>query len=223
MKLTSVIGSPNGMDGNTGTLLQAVLNGARHAGADVTALSLDALDVNPCRGCETCHREGDCCIVDDFPRVRDPMLESDIVVLASPNYIWNVSAQMKALMDRCCGPLHLRALEGTYGGAVVTSGGGGEDAVAEYLLQFLRAMGCWTVDGAGARAAELHNEDEREAALDRGRELGQRLVEAAAEERTYPEQKQEHTQFAEQMKQLVLARKNEWTYEYEYWKSQGRL
>ncbi|MEF8787963.1 MAG: flavodoxin family protein, partial [Planctomycetota bacterium] len=208
MKLTSVIGSPKGMDGNTGTLLQAVQNGARHAGAEVTALSLDALDVRPCRGCETCHEEGDCCIVDDFPRVRDPVLDSDIVVLASPNYIWNVSAQMKALMDRCCGPLHLRALEGSYGGAVVTSGGGGEDEVADYLLQFLRAMGCWTVGGVGARAGELQGEDEREEALERGRQLGRRLVEAAAEGRRYPEQEEEHRQFAEQMKQLVLARRN---------------
>jgi len=223
MKLTSVIGSPKGMDGNTGTLLQAVLNGARHAGAEVTALSLSMLDVRPCRGCETCHEDGDCCIVDDFPRVRDPMLDSDIVVLASPNYIWNVSAQMKALLDRCCGPLHLRALGGAYGGAVVTSGGGGEEEVGEYLLQFLRALGCWTVDGVGARAGELKDDDRRGEALDRGRELGGRLVEAAAEGRQYPEQEQEHTQFAERMKKLILARKDDWTYEYEYWKSQGRL
>ncbi|MCD6365646.1 MAG: flavodoxin family protein [Planctomycetes bacterium] len=54
-------------------------------------------------------------------------------VLGSPNYIFNVSAQMKALLDRCCGPLHRNAWDGKYGVAVVTSGGGGQEQVDRYL------------------------------------------------------------------------------------------
>jgi len=69
---------------------------------------------------------------------------------------------MKALLDRCCGPLHCNAWDGKYGVAVVTSGRGGHEQVGCYLLRFLRSMGCWTVGSVGAESFRLADDGARE-------------------------------------------------------------
>jgi multimeric flavodoxin WrbA len=80
--------------------------------------------VLPCLACDTCHRKGRCAQNDEFESIKGKILEADGLVLASPNYIFSVSAQLKAFMDRCCGVVHCMAFEGKYGVSVVTSGGG---------------------------------------------------------------------------------------------------
>ena len=155
MKLVAILGSPHGMKGNTGKVLDALVAAARGRGAEVTLFSLAELKVGPCRACDTCHKTGACPTRDDFNTIRDALLAADGVVLASPNYIFSVSAQMKCLFDRWCGPLHLQAMEGKYGAAVVTSGGAESPEVENYMLRFLRAMGCWTVGSVGAEGWKL--------------------------------------------------------------------
>ena len=109
--------------------LSGVLEGARQAGAEVELFSLTEKDVQPCRGCDACHVSGECIIDDDFAEIRGAFERADGLILASPNYIVSVSAQLKAVLDRCAPLVHLQALEGKYGAAVVTSGGPGSDEV----------------------------------------------------------------------------------------------
>jgi len=221
MNVVAINGSPHGMKGTTGLLLSAVIKSARAAGATVTTLLLADYNVGPCRACDACHKAGACPIKDDFARFRAPMVAADGVILASPNYISSVSAQMKALMDRCCGLLHCQAFKGKYSAAVVTSGGSESKEVEDYILGFLRAMGSWTVGGVGASAAALLNPAARPKALEAAAELGSGLTQAIASRKTYAEQVPEQSAFAERMKQLVRSRKDQWVYEYEYWNSRG--
>jgi len=223
MKLVAVIGSPNGMKGNTGKMLQAALDGAKEAGAEVQVFSLADKPVKPCRGCSVCHVKGKCPIKDGFGDIRDAMLAADAVVLASPNYIFSVSAQMKALLDRCCGPLHCQGFVGKYGAAVVTAGGGGCEEVAQYIVRFLRAMGCRTLGGVGATARGLADAGDRQRALDAAAEIGRDLVNAVRTREEFPEQAQDREAFFARMKDLVTARRTEWPYEYEHWQKQGWL
>jgi multimeric flavodoxin WrbA len=51
---------------------------------------------------------------DEFESTKEKILQSDGVVLASPNYIFSVSAQMKAFMNRCCGLVQCMVFEGIY-------------------------------------------------------------------------------------------------------------
>jgi multimeric flavodoxin WrbA len=221
MQITAVLGSPHGMKGNTGSVLAALLDGARQAGAKTQTFSLDRYEVRPCRACDVCHRTGDCAVDDDFAAVRDAMLAADGIVLASPNYMHSVTGQMKCLMDRCCSPYHLHALNGKYGAAVVTAGGPEAEPVETYLLRFLRAMGCWTVGGVGVEASNLMTPDEKHAAMDWAREVGQRLATAIRDHATFPEQDPEREACGERMRQLVIMRRDEWVYEYETLKSRG--
>jgi len=223
MKITAIIGSPRGMRGNTGQLLGALLDAAREGGADATLLSLSEADVQPCRACDACHKVGECPVGDDFEAVHDAMQEADGLVLASPNYIFSVTAQMKALLDRCASPLHLQEFEGKYGAAVVTSGGAGSEEVERYLLRFLRALGCRTVGSVGAEAWKLADEAERPQVLEMAASLGRRLAQAIESRETFPEQEEERRAFFDRMKQLMALRKEDWPFEYNYWQRMGRF
>jgi multimeric flavodoxin WrbA len=223
MRIVAVLGSPRGLQGNTGRLLEGLLGGVRQAGAGVTVFSLDELDVQPCRGCDACHVTGECAIADDYGQIRAAMDGADGLVLASPNYIVSVSAQMKALFDRCCGLVHLQAIEGKYGAAVVTSGGPGGDDVERYMLSFLRTLGYATVGSVCALGWEMQADGAAAAHLQAAAELGRRLVTALREKQQFPEQAAERRSHMERMKQLMAAQKDQWPYEYRYWAERGRL
>ncbi|HUT34679.1 MAG TPA: flavodoxin family protein [Planctomycetota bacterium] len=223
MDLVAILGSPHGMKGSTGRVLDALIAAAKGHGADVTVFSLADLDVQPCRACDTCHKTGTCPIRDDFHTIKDAMLAADGVVLASPNYIFSVTAQMKCLFDRWCGPLHLQAMEDKYGAAVVTSGGAGSAEVESYILRFLSAMGCWTVGSVGAEGWRLADPATASPVLEAAAALGTRLVEAIETKATYPDQLSERRAFHDRMKALVTMRKADWPFEYERWQTLGRL
>ena len=150
MKIVTILGSPHGPNGATGSVLNDLVSAARAAGADVTSFSLTETEVQPCRACDACHRTGTCPIKDQFLTIRDAMMAADGIVLASPNYIFSVSAQLKTLMDRCCGPLHCHSFQDKHAAAIVTSGGPESAEVGAYLERFLRCLGCWTVGSVGA-------------------------------------------------------------------------
>ena len=217
MKIVAIIGSPHGMNGNTGTLLEGMLQSMRKAGADVDTYALSSLNVQPCRGCDCCHIHGTCAIDDDYSTLRSALAAADGLVLASPNYIFSVSAQMKAMLDRCCGLLHQQAISGKYAAAVVTSGGPGSEQVEDYLLRFLRSLGYTTVGSTSALGWQLRADATKAGPMSAAAELGTRLVEAIREQTVFPEQAEERQAFLARMQELVRSMKDHWRYEYEYW------
>src|SRR5512137_2247430 len=120
MKIVSIIGSPKGIGGNTGALLKIVLQGAENQGAQTEIIAIKGQEVKPCRGCDTCHKKGVCPQDDSYLKIKEKVMEADGLILASPNYISHVSAQMKAFLDRCCGVVHCHDFLGKYGASVVT-------------------------------------------------------------------------------------------------------
>jgi len=217
MKIVAILGSPHGAKGATGVLLEGLLQGARDAGAETQIFSLPELDVQPCRGCDSCHITGDCAINDDYPAIRDAMLAADGLVLATPNYIQSVSAQLKAVMDRCCGMLHLQEIHNKYAAVVVTSGGPGGDEVEHYLLRFVRSLGYATVGAVGALGWQMGNEQMRSPHLATAAQLGATLVDAIRTQPHFTEQDEERQAFMERMRQVVETQKTRWPYEYQYW------
>ncbi len=92
-------GSPR-KRGNTETVLNAFVEGAEGAGAEVTVIRLADIDHKNCKGCNACHKNGICVIKDDLTPVFDQLMEADILVLASPIYSMSVTAEMKSFIDR---------------------------------------------------------------------------------------------------------------------------
>ena len=99
VKVLGISGSPR-RHGNTETLLDAVLEGAREAGGEVEKVVLRSLDYTSCRGCNACHKTGVCIIKDDLTVVFEKIGDADALVLASPIYSMGITAEAKGLIDR---------------------------------------------------------------------------------------------------------------------------
>ena len=100
LKVLAIAGSPR-RHGNTDLLLQQVIAGAASKGAEIKTLNLSELNVSPCRHCDGCLKTGKCVIDDDMQWLYTDLREVDRMVLASPIFFMGVTAQTKAMIDRC--------------------------------------------------------------------------------------------------------------------------
>ena len=102
MKILAINGSPRGRRSNTDRILQPFLEGAREAGAETETVYLKDLKINHCLGCFTCWTKtpGVCVHKDDMAALLPKVRRADVVVYATPLYVFTVSGLMKDFMDR---------------------------------------------------------------------------------------------------------------------------
>ena len=222
MKILAIIASPRGMQGNTGRLLEEVMAGVTAAGAETEILSLKNLKVLPCVACDICHSTGVCSINDDYEVIKGKLLACDGFILASPNYIFSVTAQLKALFDRCNGLIHCMALEGKYAAVVETSGGGEDEEVLAYMARFVNTLGASSVGGVGSPVAGIRTFPDEATLFSRARALGADLCHAISEKRVFPEQAAFHEAFRARMSGLVDFMQEHWKFECEFWAQKRR-
>jgi multimeric flavodoxin WrbA len=99
LKLVAIVGSPR-LKGNTNYLVDQALKEATRLGAKTEKLVLSQYKVKPCLGHANCASFQSCRQKDDTGWILDKFREADGVILATPVYYYNVSAQMKAFIDR---------------------------------------------------------------------------------------------------------------------------
>src|SRR4030043_799179 len=100
LKVLGIAGSPR-RDGNTDHLLKQVIAGASSQGAETKTVILSELNISPCRHCDGCIKNGKCVIDDDMQWIHADLRKFDRIVLASPIFFMGVTAQTKAMIDRC--------------------------------------------------------------------------------------------------------------------------
>lgn len=105
MNILILSGSPR-KGGNTDQLVEAFVKGAsqRHT---VEVISVHDYKVAPCMGCNACFRneEHTCVQKDDMTDLYNKMKQAEMLVIASPVYFYGLSAQLKAVIDRCHNPI----------------------------------------------------------------------------------------------------------------------
>ena len=99
MKITVLTGSPR-RNGNSAYLAEQFIKGAQEKGHEIFRFDCAFKQVEPCRACNRCGMDGPCIIKDDFNELRPHLIESDMVVFATPMYYFGISAQMKRVIDR---------------------------------------------------------------------------------------------------------------------------
>lgn len=99
--------------------------------------------ISRCNGCIGCFSTGKCKLDqhDNMKIIKQEMLNSDIIILASPVYAHHVSGDMKIFIDRISYWMHLMRLSGKHGIVVSTSGGNGLELVTNYLYKIMTYMG----------------------------------------------------------------------------------
>ena len=87
-------------DGNSEILADAFMKGANEAGHETKKVVLYDKKLEFCRGCLACQTTEKCVIHDDAKRIVAQMKQADVLVFATPIYFYEMSGQMKTLLDR---------------------------------------------------------------------------------------------------------------------------
>jgi multimeric flavodoxin WrbA len=105
MKVVGFVGSPR-KGGNTETCVNEILAGAAEKGAETKLFNIAHMNIKACQGCLACMTKGHCIVQDDFQQVVKEIESSDAIVIGSPVYMGQMSAQTKAMFDRFCSYLN---------------------------------------------------------------------------------------------------------------------
>ncbi|MBR5725958.1 MAG: flavodoxin family protein [Muribaculaceae bacterium] len=100
MKRVIVISTSLRRGSNSDKLADKFVEGAKVAGNDVEKISLTGMDIQFCKGCLACQQLGKCVIQDDVNGIMAKVVGADVVAWATPIYYYEMSGQMKTLIDR---------------------------------------------------------------------------------------------------------------------------
>jgi multimeric flavodoxin WrbA len=134
MSIVAIVSSPKD-GGNSDTIVQSVIEGAKENGKDVKVYHLNHLKrAKGCQDCLSCKSTGKCVLKDDQAEILDAIRDSEGIVLSTPLYFGESCAQLRLLMDRFYGYLGADFKPNIAAGkkvvTIVTYGGGTDSANA---------------------------------------------------------------------------------------------
>ncbi len=100
MKVIGINGSAR-KNGNTTLIICEVFDELNKEGIECELIQLADYEILPCHGCFACKGRGNCVFTNDgFAEIFNLMVEADGIILGSPVYSADVSAKMKAFLER---------------------------------------------------------------------------------------------------------------------------
>ena len=168
MKVLALNGSPR-KNGNTATLLEKVLSPLIEAGWETEIVQIGGQKIQGCRGCLKCaDKKNRRCVFDNdiLNGVLEKMLAADAMILGTPCYFTDMSAEMKALVDRAGFVAFVNGglFQGKIGAAVVAVGRGGAthafDSINHMFLMsrmLVPGSSYWNM-GYGTNEKDVHND-----------------------------------------------------------------
>ena len=185
MKVLGIMGSPR-VKGNTDLLLDEALKGAQSRQVEVEKLVVDKMKITPCREYYGCLKDGNCVIRDDMDIIYPKLVEADGIIVASPMFFYGVTAQLKALIDRCQALWARRYVlktlpdskkKGVFIGVGATKGKQLFEGAILTIKYFFQAFGVEYADELLVRGVDKKGEiKEHSEALAEAFELGKRLA-----------------------------------------------
>ncbi|MBC8478806.1 MAG: flavodoxin family protein [Candidatus Delongbacteria bacterium] len=172
--------------GNSAVLAAKVSEGAQAGGATVESVYLNSLRIGPCQGCKRCQDSGStgCVLNDDMNRLYSLIRVVKAIVIASPVYWFNMSAQTRLFIDRfyAVGVGHNNILGDKQFGLVMTFGGadvfdsGAVNALRSFqdMCRYLGASIAGMVSGTASEPGEIA---ENERVMEEAYLLGKKLAE----------------------------------------------
>lgn len=105
MRILAINGSHRGDRGHTRFLVDRLVAGATREGGDCTVVTLAGQRIRRCVGCNICHTESSFlrCVYgekDDVRSIFDQMAAADLIVYATPVYVFGMSGLLKTFLDR---------------------------------------------------------------------------------------------------------------------------
>ncbi|MHC4872871.1 MAG: flavodoxin family protein [Planctomycetota bacterium] len=170
MKVLAINGSPR-EGGNTELLIKKVFEPLEAAGIETELIRIGGKPIRGCTACLKCLETKDkTCVIksDEINDIVQKMIEADGIILGSPTYMTDVTAEMKALIDRAgfLGFTNGRFLEHKVGVAVVAVRRGGATHVFDTMNHFFQFHKMFVVGssywnmGYGLQPGEVLDDEE---------------------------------------------------------------
>ncbi len=99
-KKVFIVSSSPRKGGNSDTLADEFMRGAREGGNSVRKVNLSDVDMAFCRGCQYCQSHTKCALKDGMNELYPLIQHSDVLVFATPIYFYGMSGQLKTFLDR---------------------------------------------------------------------------------------------------------------------------
>lgn len=161
-KVVALMGSPR-KNGNTSNLIKEIIRGAEKSGAETKVFNLIDMNIKPCQACYYCRKHESCSIKDDMQELYESIKDADAIIIGSPIYMFQVTGQMKQLMDRLY-PL-LSGENGIYQlrygrkkTVAVYSHGAPEGSFKEYLIHNKKSLGLLGLDVVDTVICDMAND-----------------------------------------------------------------
>ena len=100
MKKVLVISTSLRNHSNSHAIAEEFARGASEAGNEVELISFQNKEIKFCHGCLACQKTEKCVIKDDAPEIVAKMYDADVIAFATPIFYYDMSGQMKTLLDR---------------------------------------------------------------------------------------------------------------------------
>ncbi|MDI9646109.1 MAG: flavodoxin family protein [Archaeoglobales archaeon] len=214
MRALAILGSPRRY-GNTAILTEAVLDELESLGYKKNLIYLQEKNIKYCLGCGTCLMKGYCIHKDDMQEIIEEIKRCRVLILASPVYYLNVTAQMKTFIDRMLAFGHRPSLGGYGASITVYAGVGNAENVARYLNRILKSWGIVPVGYLTAYAVlpgEVCEENIKAA-----KELGKKIAKAV-DDKMASEITEEDLKLRDQLINLIKKYRGIMKADYEFWK-----
>ncbi len=160
MKIVVLKGSPH-KNGSSNMLAEQFIKGAVEAGHEIIALDAAHMDIHPCLGCGHCGMDGGCVHRDDNTKIRDELLDADMVVFVTPIYYFGMSSQLKMVIDRFYSYTMRLSSKGLKA-ALITAAWDTDDDVMPYtaehykkLCRYMNFDNCGMILGTGCGSPEM--------------------------------------------------------------------
>lgn len=95
-----VISASSRKGGNSDTLCDEFIRGAKEAGNTAEKVYLRDKTIHFCTGCGVCNETSVCVQKDDAAEILEKMVSADVIVLATPVYFYTMDGQLKTMIDR---------------------------------------------------------------------------------------------------------------------------
>lgn len=100
MKKVVILSSSPRKNGNTESLCRQFEKGALEAGHQVELVRVADMKLGYCQACYVCKSTGKCFQEDGLNELAQKLIDADVIVFSSPAYFYNMTGQMKVLIDR---------------------------------------------------------------------------------------------------------------------------
>ncbi len=216
--VTAIVGSPQKMNSSTYKIVVDIMNSITSCAYECqkNIIALSDYDIQNCKGCAKCFATCSICqqYEDDIKQIEEKLLNSEVIIFASPVYAHNITGIMKNFIDRIAYGLHIMRFTGKYGVTVSVSDSNGNIFVDDYLSKILMYMGVKVIQSVSVQRINPINQS---VIINCGKQITEIIEGLGGRKST----KYEELVFQTMKNALLNVQERLETNETRYWKEQG--